>query len=225
MKDAVLVQIQRIAGQYKAIQKVVLFGSRARQDHEPQSDYDIAIFAPALTGREQVLFRNELECIDTFHKIDVVFIEKRHKGSELYHHILRDGVILMDKFQIKLNNFQNAVARLHEALEEAQMNNSLTVRDGVIQRFEFTSELAWKTVREYLLTLEVSDINNPKNVMGEAYRNQLITDEDGWLQILRDRNTTSYIYDDGEAEEIFPRIAGGHIILFDELLHKLLAVR
>ena len=61
--------------------------------------------------------------------------------------------------------------------------------------------------------------------MGEAYRNQLITDEDGWLQILRDRNTTSYIYDDGEAEEIFPRIAGGHIILFDELLHKLSAVR
>ena len=162
MKDAVLVQIQRIAGQYKAIQKVVLFGSRARQDHEPQSDYDIAIFAPALTGREQGLFRNELECIDTFHKIDVVFIEKRHKGSELYHHILRDGVILMDKFQIKLNNFQNAVARLHEALEEAQMNNSLTVRDGVIQRFEFTSELAWKTVREYLLTLEVSDITKSK---------------------------------------------------------------
>ncbi len=224
MNDTVIAQIKEIAAKYKAIQKVVLFGSRARQDHTPQSDYDIAVFAPAMTQAEQSLFLHEIENINTFHKIDVVCIKERHKNTELYDTIQRDGVILMDKFTTKLHNFQNAVARLHEALEEAKTNDSLTVRDGVIQRFEFTAELAWKTAREYLLTLEVSDINNPKAVMGEAFRNQLITDESGWLQILRDRNSTSHIYDEDEATEIFQRIATTHIQLFDELLKKLQAI-
>lgn len=224
MNDTVIAQIKEIAAKYKSIQKIVLFGSRARQDHTPQSDYDIAVFAPVMTEAEWSLFLNEIENIDTFHKIDMVCIKERHKNTELYDNILRDGVILMDKFTTKLQNYQNALARLQESLEEAKTSNSLTVRDGVIQRFEFTAELAWKTAREYLLTLEITDINNPKNVMSEAYHNQLITDESGWLQILRDRNSTSHIYDEEEATEIFHRIATAHIKLFDELLNKLQAI-
>ena len=102
----------------------------------------------------------------------------------------------MDKFEIKLNNYRNALARLHEAIKESKSTESLTVRDGVIQRFEFTSELAWKTIREYLLSQEVTDINSPKRVMIEAYNNELITDEEGWIQVLHDRNSTSHIYDE-----------------------------
>ena len=48
------------------------------------------------------------------------------------------------------------------------------MRDGVIQRFEFTAELAWKTTREYLLTLEIMDINSPKQVIKEAFNNNQI---------------------------------------------------
>lgn len=220
MNDTIIGQIREIAAKYPAIRKVVLFGSRARQDHTPQSDYDIAVFAPALTAAEQSLFQNDIEAIDTFRKIDTVFVKERQKNTEFYHNIKRDGVVLMDKFQTKLKNYQNALARLHESLVESQATESLTVRDGVIQRFEFTAELAWKTAREYLLTLEVADINNPKNVMGEAFRNQLITDETGWPQILRDRNATSHIYDEEDAADIYHRIATAHIRLFDELLNK-----
>lgn len=224
MNDTVIAQIKEIAAKYKFIQKIVLFGSRARQDHTPQSDYDIAVFAPVITEAEWSLFLNEIENINTFHKIDMVCIKERHKNTELYDNILRDGVILMDKFTTKLHNFQNAVARLHEALDKMADNGDSVTQDGVIQRFEFTAELAWKTAREYLLTLEFTDINNPKNVMSEAYHNQLITDESGWLQILRDRNSTSHIYDEEEATEIFHRIATAHIKLFDELLNKLQAI-
>ena len=110
------------------------------------------------------------------------------------------------------------ISRLHEALEEFEANSSLTtIRDGVIQRFEFTAELAWKTIREYLISQEVSDINTPKNVMKAAFSDDIITDEEGWLTILRDRNMTSHIYDEGDADEIFKRIVTQHIKLFDEL--------
>lgn len=128
----------------------------------------------------------------------------------------------MDKFQTKLNIYQNALARLHESIEESKTSESLTVRDGVIQRFEFTSELAWKTVREYLLTHEVSDINTPKNVMKAAFAADIITDEEGWLTILRDRNSTAHIYDEEDAAAVYERITLSHIVLFDELLEKLL---
>lgn len=123
----------------------------------------------------------------------------------------------MDKFQIKLNNYQNAVARLKESIEDAKSIKNLTVRDGVIQRFEFTTDLARKTAREYLLLQEVTDINSPKSVMTEAYNNNLITDAEGWLQILRDRNSTSHIYNEEDADEVYNRIISVHIDLFDKL--------
>ena len=94
----------------------------------------------------------------------------------------------------------------------------MTLRDGVIQRFEFTTELAWKSTREYLLSEGETDINSPKPVMRAALRTDLITDEQGWIKILDDRNMTSHIYDEEEVQAIFERIRTKHIVLFKELL-------
>lgn len=212
--DKVLKEIGHIASGYN-VNKVVLFGSRARGDNTPKSDYDIAVFANNMDISEQSAFLSDIEAIETLNKIEVVFIRDRHIGTELYINIQKDGVDIMNKVQIKLNNYKNALARLHEALEESKETSSLTVRDGVIQRFEFTTELAWKTMREYLLTEGVTDIHSPKSVMREAYHNNLITDDEGWLSILRDTNSTSHIYDEEDAADIYNRIISEHIKLFD----------
>ena len=214
--DKVLNEISRIALDYD-INKVVLFGSRARGDNTPKSDYDIAVFAHNMDISEQAHFLEEIDNIRTLNKIDVIFIKKRHIDTELYQNIMNDGVDIMNKFQIKLNNYKNALSRLHEAIEEESASKSLAVRDGAIQRFEFTSELAWKTLREYLLSEGVTDINSPKKVMREAYNNDLIENTEGWLRILDDRNLTSHVYDDEDAADIYNRIMNEHIKLFDEL--------
>lgn len=218
--DKVLDCIKRIAVNYKCINKIILFGSRARGDNSDKSDYDIAIFSNGMDAYEQAEFADNIESIETLHKIDIVFIKEKHIGTELYKNIMKDGIIIMDKFQIKLNNYKKALARLHEAIEESLSSDSLTVRDGVIQRFEFATELAWKCSREYLLTENVNDISSPKSVMREAYNNNLITDDKGWLCILSDRNSTSHIYDEDDADEIYERIIKQHIRLFDELYSK-----
>ena len=124
----------------------------------------------------------------------------------------------MDKFICKLENYKKAVLRLEEGINEAEENKSMTLRDGVIQRFEFTTELAWKSTREYLLSEGETDINSPKPVMRAALRTDLITDEQGWIKILDDRNMTSHIYDEEEVQAIFERIRTKHIVLFKELL-------
>ncbi len=217
--DRVLQDIKEISLKYKSIKKIVLFGSRARKDNHEKSDYDIAIFSSDTSNHADIL--NDIENIDTLNKIDVVFIKERHKNTELFFNIEKDGVVIMDKLQIKMQNYTKALNRLNESIEEAKENSSLTVRDGVIQRFEFTAELAWKTMREYLLLQEITDINSPKAVMKEAYNNNLISDDVGWLQILQDRNSTSHIYDEEDANEIFSRIVSKHILLFNDLLSKL----
>lgn len=219
--DKVLNQIIKITSNYKNINRIVLFGSRARGDNTDKSDYDIAVFSKNQDVSEQSKFLEDIDNIDTLNKIDVVFIKENHLNSDLYDNIMKDGVVIMDKFQIKLNNYKTALARLNEAIEEFKSNNSLTVRDGVIQRFEFTTELAWKTIREYLIIQEVNDVNTPKNVMKAAFAADVITNAEGWLTILRDRNLTSHIYDEADANEVFSRITSQHIILFDELFNKL----
>ncbi len=104
----------------------------------------------------------------------------------------------------KCENFCNAVLRLSEALEElAAHPESTTIRDGVIQRFEFTFELSWKSLKEYLeeqgLHLESPF---PKPVFKAAYAANLISDEQVWLSMLLSRNLTSHVYDDAQATQV-----------------------
>lgn len=128
----------------------------------------------------------------------------------------------MVKFKNKLGNFNNAIQRLTEAIEEyKQINASNVVRDGVIQRFEFTYELAWKTIKEYLGVIGIVDINAPRAAIKEAYVQKLIINENNWILMLNDRNMTSHVYNEVMAEEIAERITNIYIKEFETLLLKL----
>lgn len=104
----------------------------------------------------------------------------------------------------KINNYLNAVERLQEAVAEYQQSNHNTLmRDGLIQRFEFTFELSWKALKEYLYDQGCgTGLNFPKQVLKTAYENEIIQDETIWLSMLEARNRTSHIYDDTSAQRI-----------------------
>ncbi|WP_425801195.1 nucleotidyltransferase substrate binding protein [Desulfitobacterium sp. Sab5] len=122
----------------------------------------------------------------------------------------------------KLTNFQDALQRLKEAVNEFnQPDASDVIRDGVIQRFEFTYELAWKTTKIYLEDSGIVDVNSPKAVIREAYSQKLITNEKTWLLMLNDRNMTSHMYKKEMAEDIAERISNLYIDEFESLLQKL----
>ncbi len=128
----------------------------------------------------------------------------------------------MSKLETKLINFSNALKRLAEAAEEFK-NNSTSggILDGVIQRFEFTYELAWKTTKEYLEDIGIVDKTSPKAIIKEAFVQKMITDESRWLLMLNDRNLTSHVYKEEIAEEISERIINSYIDEFQNLLRKL----
>lgn len=128
----------------------------------------------------------------------------------------------MSKLEIKLNNFKNALQRLKESVIEIKRDNSSdVVRDGVIQRFEFTYELAWKATKEYMEEMGIVDKNSPKAVIKEAFAQKLIQNEQNWLLMLNDRNLTSHVYEEEMAQQIAERIIECYIIEFEKLLSEL----
>jgi nucleotidyltransferase substrate binding protein (TIGR01987 family) len=127
----------------------------------------------------------------------------------------------MDKLQEKYAKLVQAVARLEESIADYNRLQLDSVRDGVIQRFEFCTELSWKTVREYLLDQGYSNINSPKAVMKQAYADGLLEDEHGWLELLNARNLISHIYDEATAIEIFQGIRDTYAPLLRKLVDTL----
>lgn len=203
------------------ISKVILFGSRARGDYTESSDYDIAFISAESPYEIRSKILDAVDELDTLYKIDIVFLQDLQGEDDLTQNIVREGVVLMDKFQYKLQNFERALLRLKESIADFDKMKNMSVRDGAIQRFEFTTELSWKTMREYLLSENVIDINSPKSVLRAAFDMKLIVDEEGWRSILNDRNQTSHLYDEDNANQIFQRICEQHVALFDEVIVKL----
>ena len=105
----------------------------------------------------------------------------------------------------KIENYCKAVDRLNEAMPAlAQNPDSTIIRDGVIQRFEFTFELAWKSLKEYMEDqgADMSGITFSKQVFKAAYAAQVINDAKVWLDMLDSRNITSHVYDDKQAAKV-----------------------
>ena len=207
-------QLAALARRYGA-KRLVLFGSRARGDNRNNSDIDLAVYGMPKDSR--AAFWMECEELPTLLKFDIVHIAADMNPAFLAN-IEKDGVELMDKLHEKYAYFTDAVARLREALDDYGKMPLDSIRDGVIQRFEFCTELAWKTMREYLIDQGYTELNSPKAVVKQAFAFGMIQDQAAWIALLNDRNLTSHVYDESTAKLIFNRIEQQHLALFDEAL-------
>jgi len=213
--EAVLTQIASAGRRFAT--RVVLFGSRARGDHRPRSDMDIAFYGND-TG--YLAFAESMEQLPTLLEFDCVHITD-HTSPDLIHNIQKEGIPLMSRAAEKTAQLQRAVSRLKEAIVEYEQTHSQAVRDGAIQRFEFSAELAWKATQDYLEEQGYLDVHSPKAVMRKAYLEGLVTDEQGWLSLLDARNKTSHLYDDIVVDQIYQQIQGTYLPLLDALMERL----
>lgn len=207
-------QLAALARRYGA-KRLVLFGSRARGDNRNNSDIDLVVYGMPEDSR--AAFWMECEELPTLLKFDIVHIAADMNPAFLAN-IEKDGVELMDKLHEKYAYFTDAVARLREAMDDYGKMPLDSIRDGVIQRFEFCTELAWKTMREYLIDQGYTELNSPKAVVKQAFAFGMIQDQAAWIALLNDRNLTSHVYDESTAKLIFNRIEQQHLALFDEAL-------
>lgn len=109
----------------------------------------------------------------------------------------------MNKFTAQLQQFERAIQRLEEAL---RLEKNDIVRDSAIQRFEFTFDLAWKTIKTYLGEQKGVMCASPKDCIRAAYAQGLIAYDDAWLTLTDMRNETVHTYNEEIAEKIYARL-------------------
>ena len=121
------------------------------------------------------------------------------------------------RWQQRFQNFERAYFSLNESIEAFNKEpDNLFIRDSIIQRYEYTIELAWKTLKDYLEEEGFINISSPKKVIRQALKEGYITDST-WLQALDDRNKTSHAYDEAMAKEITEQIKSPYFFLLRDL--------
>ena len=99
------------------------------------------------------------------------------------------------------DSLENSLERFREILEKEK---TVANRDSAIKRFEFTVELAWKSMQKFL-RLQKIICRSPKECLKEAFKFGLIRDNPKWLEMLDDRNLTVHTYDEKVADEVCTR--------------------
>ena len=106
----------------------------------------------------------------------------------------------MTKFESLQEDFQNALKRFEEILNEPKSD---IVRDSAIKRFELLFDLSWKTLKALLEEKHGITCASPRNCFREAFRVGIIDYEEGWLELISVRNSTAHIYKEALAENIY----------------------
>ncbi|MBC8400315.1 MAG: nucleotidyltransferase substrate binding protein [Candidatus Marinimicrobia bacterium] len=104
------------------------------------------------------------------------------------------------KYNYNLENFEKALGKFGEALAEPE---SSIVRDASIQRFEFTYELLWKTLKYFIEEVHGIRTISPRQVFKEAFALSLIDKEDLFIEMIESRNTLAHTYNEDQAIIIY----------------------
>ncbi|QXM06664.1 nucleotidyltransferase substrate binding protein [Crassaminicella indica] len=123
------------------------------------------------------------------------------------------------RWRQRFENFDKAYSQLHAAILDFD-KLSILEKEGLIQRFEYTFELAWKTLKDYLESQEV-EVKFPREVIKAAFHYELIQDGEVWMDMLEKRNLLAHTYDEERfnfavkkiKEEYYKAISQVHTLL------------
>ena len=102
------------------------------------------------------------------------------------------------RWKLRFENLQKALARLEEACDQETYSHLELA--GLVQTYEFTFELCWKTLKD-LLTAEGYTVNSPRETIRKAFEMSLIDDAERWFAALDNRNILSHIYNEATAQQ------------------------
>ena len=134
------------------------------------------------------------------------------------------------RWEQRFSNFNKAISKLEESVKYINLNFIDTedelkseclgtvvdelIKEGVIQRFEYTHELAWNVMKDYSFFQGNSTIGGSRDATREAYKLNIIENADIWMDMIQSRNKTSHTYHEETANEIFSKIINDYFPLF-----------
>ncbi|MFY9270751.1 MAG: nucleotidyltransferase substrate binding protein [Candidatus Manganitrophaceae bacterium] len=122
----------------------------------------------------------------------------------------------------RFNHFLKALSQLQEGVALGQQRPlSKLEAQGLIQAFEFTHELAWNTLKDFLENRGVQNLYGSRDVTREAFKTGLIVNGEAWMGMIQSRNLTSHTYHEATAAEIVSAICDTYSAEFEALRIKL----
>lgn len=123
------------------------------------------------------------------------------------------------RWQQRLTNFEKAYLLLSGALENGMDQLNDLEKEGVIQRFEYTLELGWKTIKDYLSAQgTIFEEISPKAVIKKAFSAKLIHKPEIWLNMLEQRNLLSHTYNKQTFDNTITKIHDQYLKEFKDIL-------
>ena len=119
------------------------------------------------------------------------------------------------RWQQRFNNFELALSQLKSAVDlYTQRELSDLEKQGLVQAFEFTHELAWNMLKDYLQDQGNQNIKGSKDATREAFKVDLISDGEQWMAMIQSRNASTHTYNEDTAEELVEVIVEQYFPLF-----------
>lgn len=130
------------------------------------------------------------------------------------------------RWEQRFENFSKALKQLESAVRLSKERNLSNLEEqGLIQAFEFTHELAWNVMKDYFLFQGNNNITGSRDASREAFQVGLISDGDGWMEMLKSRNKTSHTYNQETASDISGKIINWYFDLFVDFEQKMKIIK
>ena len=115
----------------------------------------------------------------------------------------------------RLQSFRNALARLTEAVNLRQQRTlSNLEKQGFVKVFEFTHEQAWNLIKDYFTYQGNNQITGSRDATREAFKNNLITEGDVWMEMIQTRNKAVHVYDEAIVNDVINKTSDDYYTLF-----------
>jgi nucleotidyltransferase substrate binding protein (TIGR01987 family) len=119
----------------------------------------------------------------------------------------------------RFSNYQKAFSQLSKFIDKGELSE--LEEQGLIKAFEYTFELAWTTLKDFLECRGQSDIYGSRDAIRKAFQLNLVDDGESWMDMLISRNRTSHTYNKETADEICLAVKNVYFDLFQKLEVKL----
>lgn len=122
------------------------------------------------------------------------------------------------RWKQRFSNFNKALIQLQKFIDKGELSE--LEAQGLVKAFEYTYELAWNTIKDFLEFSGQSDIYGSRDAIRKGFQLGLITDGEGWMDMLKSRNQTSHTYNEDTARQINNAVVTRYYDLFIRLRTK-----
>lgn len=124
------------------------------------------------------------------------------------------------RWKQRFQNFEKAFLQLKKGVKLFENLDELS-KEGLIQRFEYTLELAWKTIKDYLESEDEIIAKSPKSAIKNAFQIDLIDNGELWINMLQDRNLMSHTYNEDNFNKALNNITNLYFAEIEKLYNFL----